>query len=70
MKTIVHSLIEFPEEFEPLKLECIVDEQNYRIPDEWWLGYPSGGTGDGPVLVDERGDDGPTGTHSCLYRCN
>ena len=39
MNSIVHLLIEYPEEFEPLFLEREVEGNTYTIVDEWCEGY-------------------------------
>ena len=42
MNSIVHLLIEYPEEFEPLFLGRDVEGNSYTIVDEWCAGYQRG----------------------------
>jgi uncharacterized protein len=42
MNGIVQTLMEYPDDFEPLYLERIVDDRSYIIVDEWCEGYHRG----------------------------
>ncbi|MEW8026540.1 MAG: UPF0149 family protein [Candidatus Thiodiazotropha sp.] len=42
MNSIIQTLMEYPEDFEPLYLERIVDDKSYVIVDEWCEGYHRG----------------------------